>query len=87
MKRAMDELTTRRTQRDIRSLASLGVLLGGLAGMIWEIGEIYIADFNDPKNNELEPFGTMFFDIVSFALGGAVLFAAISAIRNRIRRR
>jgi hypothetical protein len=82
----MDEPPTRKTKWNVREFAFLGALLGGFAGMVWEMSEIYLTDLSDPATAHMEPLGDMMTDIASAALGGAVLLAVVAALSNRIRK-
>ncbi len=80
----MNERSPRRRQWNIGEFAFLGALLGGLAGMVWEMSEIYLTDLSDPATAGLEPLGDMITDIASAVLGGAVVLAVVALTRNRI---
>jgi hypothetical protein len=80
----MNERSPRRTHWDVREFALLGAFLGGFAGMVWKMSEIFLADLSDLATAQLEPLGDMITEIASAALGGAVLLAVVAAIRNRI---
>ena len=75
---------------DVRESAFLGALLGGFAGMVWKMSEIYLTDLSDPATAHVEPFGDIITDIASATqcyTWGAVVLAAVAAIRNRILKR
>jgi hypothetical protein len=76
-----------RARWDVRESAFLGALLGGFAGMVWKMSEIYLTNLSDLATAHVEPFGDIITDIASATLEGAVVLAAVAAIRNRILKR
>jgi drug/metabolite transporter (DMT)-like permease len=69
-----------RKKWDTEGLAVVGTFCGFLAGGVHEVGEVFLHD-----SSEIEFFGQIVGEIVAAALGGAFLFATVSALRNRLK--
>jgi hypothetical protein len=67
---------------DTGSLAFIGALAGMLPVIAHEMHDISMGHFH-----AVDPFSHIMIEFAGATSGGALLFAAVSAIRNRIERR
>ncbi len=65
---------------DTEAFTIVGALCGFIVGGTYEISEAFLL-----PSNELESFGQITAEISAATVGGGLLFALISAIRNRLR--
>jgi len=82
-----DEASAPPSKWDVSSLIYLGSVVGGLGGMAYEMGEIFLANPSDPEAPEMESFADIFLDMAAAAIAGATVFGVVAVIRNRVQQR